>query len=140
MSKSFQVGDKVKIVKKVTERTPDFNNSWVHQMDAEIGSIRTISRITEYGIKFSDSGFYYPPKSLVKVGFSDFDEVHSYLKRGGYVVSKAVCYRLKNGVLEINNLTLTSDWLKSYFSIKELLLGKVVLVTELTKRKYYVHS
>lgn len=142
MSKSkFQVGDVVKIVKKITERSPDFQNSWIEDMDEKIGSIQTIRLISQSGIYFEDITCGYPPKSLVKIGFSDFDEVYDYLKRGGYIISRScICYRLKNGVLEINAPRCNDKWRPSNYNIRDLVTGHIADISQITKRKYYVHS
>lgn len=137
----FKVGDKVKIVKKVTERTPDFQNSWTDAMDDKIGSIVTVRRIIYSGVYFNEIPLGYPPASLVKIGFSSFDEVINYMKRGGYVLAELldnipVCYRIRNGNLEINTPNLKDDWVLSFYNIQDIKKGSVTKLELFTKRKY----
>lgn len=137
----FKVGDKVKIVKKVTERTPDFQNSWIDRMDNRIGSVVTVRRISYDGVYFNEIPLGYPPASLVKTGFSSFDEVISYMKRGGYVIAKWLgddftCYRIKKGILEINDKKVPHEWFKSLYDISDLQRGRMTDISKFTKRKY----
>lgn len=141
MSIKFKVGDKVKIVKKVTERSDDFQNSWTDPMDNKIDSVVTVQRISYSGVYFNEIPLGYPPASLVKVGFSSFDEVISYMKRGGYVLTTlldtdTVCYRIRNGNLEINSPNLRDDWGLSSYDIQDIKRGSVTDLELFTKRKY----
>lgn len=141
MSIKFKIGDKVKIIKKVTERTPDFQNSWVDDMDEKIGASGGIYRISPQGVRITDLPYFYPPSSLVKVGFSSFDEVVNYMKRGGYVSATlfpthTVCYRIRNGNLEVNSPNLSIDWSLSAYNIQDIKRGSVTNLKLFTKRKY----
>ena len=133
---NFKVGDKVKIVKKVTERSDDFQNSWVDDMDVTIGQTVSINRIGRKGIYFNEVAYGYPPASLVKIGFDSLDEVVTYMKRGGYVVATRVCYRIKKGILEVNNKKLSYKWHESQYNISDIQKGRVTNVSDFTKRKY----
>lgn len=137
----FNVGDRVKIVKMVTARTPDFQNSWVTSMSENIGKIVTIKRVQDSGIYFNEIVLGYPPASLVKVGFSSFDEVIKYMKCGGYVIAELlgndfVCYRIKKGVLELNNKEVSHEWSKSLYTVSDLQGGGITDIARFTKRKY----
>jgi hypothetical protein len=72
MSKRFKSGDKVRIVRKVTEET-GWNNRWIAEMDAYVGrpDILTIDRVAGSGVYFrgvtaGNFGVHlgYPPSSL----------------------------------------------------------------------------
>lgn len=137
----FKVGDKVKIIKKITERTPDFQNSWTDAMDDKIGSIVTVQRISSKGVYFNEIPLGYPPASLVKVGFSSFDEVVNYMRRGGYVLTTffftdIICYRIRNGNLEMNSPDLNDDWSLSAYDIQDIKRGSVTDLELFTKWKY----
>lgn len=137
----FNVGDRVKIVKMVTDRTLDSQNAWVPEMSENIGRIVTIKRVNYSGIYFNEITKGYPPASLVKVGFSSFDEVIKYMKRGGYVLAELrsntyVCYRIKKGVLEINYSDLSRIWNRSSYNITDLQKGNIADVSLFIKRKY----
>lgn len=137
----FNVGDRVKIVKIVTAKTPDFQNVWILGMSENIGKIVTIKRVHYTGIHFHEISLGYPPASLVKVGFSSFDEVVKYMKCGGYVLAElldndVVCYRIRKGVLEINNKNLSAIWSRSIYSIIDLQEGRVTNISNFIKRKY----
>ncbi len=140
-SVKFNVGDRVKVVKKVTGQTPDFQNYWVAGMSKNIGKIVTIEKVHYTGIYFNEIPLGYPPASLVKVGFSSFYEVVRYMKCGGYVLAELienarVCYRIRKGVLEINHAHLTAEWERSYYNIADLQKGRITDLYKFTKRKY----
>ncbi|MFY7953994.1 MAG: hypothetical protein ACOVT5_15945 [Armatimonadaceae bacterium] len=64
----FKSGDKVRIVRKVTEET-GWENTWVGDMDTYVGKpdILTISHVEDAGVYFTDfagDGLGYPPSSL----------------------------------------------------------------------------
>ena len=68
----FKIGDRVKVVKKVTERTEDFQNCWAKEMDEHIGKTFTIESISNYGISFSENANYsFPPASLELSSYSE---------------------------------------------------------------------
>lgn len=137
----FNVGDRVKIVKEVTDRTPDFQNSWVEGMSENIGKIVTIRKVHYSGVYFNEMLLGYPPASLVKVGFSSFDELIKYMKQGGYVLAEllendVVCYRIRKGRLEINSSSVSYEWDKSFYNIIDLQTGRLTDLSKFTKRKY----
>jgi hypothetical protein len=137
----FNVGDKVKIVKEVTALTSDFQNVWVTRMSENIGRVVTVRYVNFMGIYFHEISLGYPPASLVKVGFSSFDEVIKYMKCGGYVLAELfkdgpVCYRIKKGILEVNDKELSPEWKKSFYDIYDLQRGRITDISRFTKQKY----
>lgn len=60
----FQVGDVVEVVKKVTEQSPDWDNSWADNMDAYVcdGVQYTVTGVTKSGV-YAD-GYGWSPASL----------------------------------------------------------------------------
>ena len=64
----FKVGDWVKVVRKVEERSNDFNNCWSDDMDKFIGKVCEVIEIDDRGIRLYSNNFKhsfkFPPKSL----------------------------------------------------------------------------
>ena len=56
----LNIGDIVKITRAAETHENGWNNSWVLDMDLEVGQIRTISLIAEYGVRFKECGYTYP--------------------------------------------------------------------------------
>lgn len=141
MKNKFSIGDRVKVVKKVTAPSKDFCNSWVTPMDESIGKTYTVEFVGKGGISFKEIRWSFPPSSLVKVGFSNFDEVIKYMKCGGYVLAELlendfVYYRIKKGILEVNDFFINYEWVKSFYDITEIQRGRVTDIHRFTKRKY----
>ena len=64
----FSVGDKVKVVRKVCERTEGaWDNAWVDDMDLSVGEVFTISEISHDGVVFEECCYSYPLSCLEKV-------------------------------------------------------------------------
>ena len=61
--REFQVGDKVRVVRKV-EKEKGWDNSWVDSMDSIIGRLRTIKDIRSGGVYFEEVGMGFPPSAL----------------------------------------------------------------------------
>ena len=70
----LEIGDKVKIVRKITKiEDPSFKNSWADDMTDNIGKTGVVNRLNNYeggyGVKIEGGGNYsYSRKSLRKVG------------------------------------------------------------------------
>jgi hypothetical protein len=63
--KTFKAGDKVKVVKKVTEDVFDeFENTWVGSMDAWIGKTLTVKSQSKYGVDVVETWEGFPPAAL----------------------------------------------------------------------------
>lgn len=63
---NFQVGDKVRVVKRVEEEE-GWENDWVDSMDGYIGESSLIVQISSMGIRLESSFYRFPPSSLEKV-------------------------------------------------------------------------
>jgi len=117
----FKIGDKVKIVKKVTERTEDFDNRWIDDMDTFIGIIGTVENIhPTKGIAIKESNYNFPSASLALVKEEveekvqeqmnyKFDSLNSllyYLADGNMILdSTRYClYKIDNNVLKYKDI------------------------------------
>lgn len=111
-------------------------------MDECIGTTGTIACISTEGINLKESIWSFPPKSLVKVGFSSSLEMINYMKRGGHVVAltykseHGAYYRIKNGVLEISFIILPDMWSKSIGTIEKIQANQFYDISLYAKRKY----
>jgi hypothetical protein len=63
----LKVGDRVRIVREFTDYEQGYTNTFDESMKCRIGTIQTIDRLTDWGIRFVRIGFAWPYFVLEKV-------------------------------------------------------------------------
>ena len=61
------VGDTVKVTRVAKTHEGGWNNSWTPDMDSTVGYTRTISKITQWGVRFVEAGGYSYPYFVLEI-------------------------------------------------------------------------
>ena len=106
----FEVGDKVRVVKKVVAD----NCGWVSSMDKCIGKEFTIARITGLGnCEFEETCWSFPPESLELVPPITIDEIKQKIAELQDAVKK-----LEEAKEEDNSVVVDDDFMERYIQIR----------------------